>query len=504
MRTSGLFIFFLLTLWIFGCSPARTVTRDQEKDASFQLKVYNDSVLMDNFLGVNAVYHGFAFMPDVIEKGMNDQDREREFSRVRNMDLKLARTWYHPEYACGDNIYNEFNWESDKMKAFYRWLDKMKELNVDIVLQSGWSFPANVNHHASQNRTNDTIKPNPDKDPERYATWVNESLYQMIKVRGYTNVKYLILFTEPFNNNKSLIPDGYTRQEYYKNVCYKIHEHLLKSGLREDIKIVGPNSGSTDTAAWIGWSVRNMDKVIDIYSWHTYNGFKYSTNPPKEYKGWKEIVEVGKQKVRQTNKPFWMDEYGANRPNETIRFKPDYGNYLAQAVAAFTNSGVQTSLLWILFDQQYHFNTTNSDSFYNGIQRWGLTKYPHDNLPDNENPYPSWYAFSMMSKFLGGRNNTKVYKTVDADSIYIVATKPTDKDFSVMVVNGSHSAKKINVNFQKKIDQSTLSRHLYDPSTIKVSREATIIGSDKKLKISKQSFTDDLPSRAVAIYTSIE
>ena len=110
----------------------------------------------------------------------------------------------------------------------------------------------------------------------------------------------------------------------------------------------------------------------------------------------------------------------------------------------------------------------------------------------------------MMSKYLGGRNNTKVYKTVDADSVYIVATKPTDKDLSVMVVNGSHSAKKIKINFQKEIDQSILFRHLYDPSTIKVSKEATIIGSDKKLKIVKRSFYDELPARGVAIYTSLE
>jgi len=91
-------------------------------------------------------------------------------------------------------------------------------------------------------------------------------------------------------------------------------------------------------------------------------------------------------------------------PDENVRFQPDYGNYIAQCVAAFTNSGAQTSLIWLLFDQQYVDpceKANNSDSFHNGVHRWGLAKWPHDNLSEPQNPYPAWYAFSMMSRYLG-------------------------------------------------------------------------------------------------------
>ena len=47
------------------------------------LRVHNDAVVMDNFLGVNGVYHGFAFMPEQIKKGMNKDDREREFPALK-------------------------------------------------------------------------------------------------------------------------------------------------------------------------------------------------------------------------------------------------------------------------------------------------------------------------------------------------------------------------------------------------------------------------------------
>ncbi|MBL7965831.1 MAG: hypothetical protein JNK09_02465 [Prolixibacteraceae bacterium] len=470
------------------------------------LKVNNDTVLMDNFLGVNGVYHGFAYMPEQIKKGMNENDRQREFSRVKNMDLKIARTWYRADWACGNNMYNDFDWETEKMKAFYLWLDRMKELKVDVAIQAGWWFTKDTYFHVPEKDGKDTIGPKPDKDPERFALWIKESLHQLIQVKGYTNIKYLILFTEPLNYPAGIIPAGYTEPEYYDKVCTQIHEKLVESGLRSSLKLVGPNSGSTDTAAWVGWSVRNLDKVIDIYSWHAYNGGKWNSNPPLEYDGWKNVVDVGRNKMKQTGKPFWIDEYGANRPDESLRFRADYGNYLAQCVAAFTNGGAQTSLIWLMFDQQYVApgeTTTNKDSFHNGVHRWGVVKWPHDDVAEPENPYPSWYAFSMMSKYLGGRNNTKVYKTTNADSVYVVATQPNSGEISVMVVNASHTSRKVKVDFQNKINGS-LNRHLYDPAKVVVSKEAVIPGTDKKIKIAKYSFSDELPSRGVAIYTTLK
>ncbi len=495
-----------LSLIFIGIAFSVCTAQPESARKQIILKVYNDSVLTDNFLGVNGVYHGFAYMPEQINRGMNDEDRQREFSRVKNMDLKIARTWYRPDWACGDNLYNDFNWETDKMKAFYQWLDRMKELKVDVALQAGWWFTRDTYFHVAKDDKNDPVVPRPDKDTERFALWVKESVYQLIKVRGYTNIKYLVLFTEPVNYNSGIVPEGFTQITYYDKVCTAIHDQLVASGLRSKLKLVGPNSGSTDTAAWIGWSVRNMDEVIDIYSWHAYNGGRWDSKVAKEYEGWKSITAVGREKMQHTGKPFWIDEYGANCPDETVRFKPDYGNYLAQCVAAFTNEGAQTSLIWLMFDQQYVAplnDRTNKDSFHNGVHRWGVVKWPHDNVLEPENPYPSWYAFSMMSKYLGGRNHTTVYKTSSADSVYVVATRPNGKEISVMVVNAKHSPQMVEVEFQKKINM-TLNRHMYDPAQNEVSKEALILQTDKKVRIESCSFNDEIPARGVAIYTTMK
>jgi hypothetical protein len=470
-------------------------------EADTKLLHVHSEILMEDFKGVNGVYHGFAFMPEQIKKGMNDGDRAKEFSRIKNMELNIARTWFRPDWACGNNLYNDFNWESERMLALYKWLDEMKKLNVDIALQAGWWFTKDTYFHSPDLGGKDSIRPNPETDPDRFAHWVKESLHQLINVKGYTNIKYLILFTEPLNYKSGIVPEGFTQEEYFEKVCRKIHDELVNAGLRDKIKIVGPNSGSTRNGQWVGWAKNNLDDVIDIYSWHAYNATRWD----REYGGWKEIAELGKNKIIETGKPFWIDEFGSGYPDEKVRTKPDYGNYLAQCIAAFIKSGAQTSLIWLLMDQQYVDpleNADGNDAFHNGVHRWGLTKWPHDNIKNSNEPYPAWYAFSMMSKYLGGKKGTKVFKTTNADSIYIIATKPSGKENSIMVVNASHSKQKFNIKFAQNVDHS-FRRHLYDPANVKVDEKAEIIKYDKEFRNVQDNLTDELPSRGVAIYTTM-
>ena len=70
--------------------------------AETKLEVHADRVLQADYLGVNQVYHGFAFMPENEARGMSDADRDREFSRVAEMHLNIARTWFRPDWSNGD------------------------------------------------------------------------------------------------------------------------------------------------------------------------------------------------------------------------------------------------------------------------------------------------------------------------------------------------------------------------------------------------------------------
>jgi hypothetical protein len=458
------------------------------------LRVFLDDVICPEFLGVNAVYHPFAEMPFNAERGMTANDILREYNLISSIGLKLARAWYRPDWACGDDLHNPFDWETAEMQGLYRWLTVMQKIGVSVALQSGWWC------------TRDTYMghdgPNPARDLPRYAEWVSESLHQLITLRGYANITHLSLFTEGVNYQSGLLPEGVSQTQYYGMAIRAIHERLVADGRHHLVRTVGPNSGSTTSASWIETARADFDDCIDVYSWHSYNGDNFDTNPPKEYHGWLNLVQQGTRKLAGSAKPYWFDEYGANRPDESVRSKPDYGCYLAQAVAAFINGGCQTSLLWILLDQKYPFDTTNNDSFYRGVQRWGLVPWRHDDLPDPIWPRPAWYAFDLMSRILGGGAGFRSLRTTCEEDVYIAAIEQPGKRYALLVVNGAHEPRTVSFQLSRPLD-TILERWVYDPASFPLPQGTWWLHTDKGRFRITDSWEDVLPPRGVMLYRTM-
>ena len=110
------------------------------------------------------------------------------------------------------------------------------------------------------------------------------------------------------------------------------------------------------------------------------------------------------------------------------------------------NTGIQTTLHWLLFDQQYI--DTGADYFqYSHDLGWLLQRYSTqwilhifgDTLPNSGQPRAAWYAFSMMSRYLGGGPGTFALQTTsdEAADVYLAATASGTADFGLLIVNGS-------------------------------------------------------------------
>lgn len=104
------------------CSSAFCLAGRRQQALIAQFQIGLDPASKSPFLGVNAVYHGFAFMPEDTSKGMTDATRQVEFGRVSRMGLYIARTFYRPDWACAQSITGPCDWNSTKMQAFYQWL----------------------------------------------------------------------------------------------------------------------------------------------------------------------------------------------------------------------------------------------------------------------------------------------------------------------------------------------------------------------------------------------
>ena len=156
-------------------------------------------------------------------------------------------------------------------------------------------------------------------------------------------------------------------------------------------------------------------------------------------------------------------------------------------------------MIWLLFDQMYLHNETNNNSFYNGVHRWGTTKWPQDTLKDSNSTYPAWNAFSMLSKYLGGGKGAKVYETEGVKGMNICAVEQEDGTLSLLVVNSNQKAREFRIQLSSAVNCS-LERHVYDPAGIETSQAAAIPGVDKTLAGVSDRFTDGLPPGSVAIY----
>ena len=431
-------------------------------------------------------------MPEIEARGFGDMDRQREFDRVKRMGLRIARTWYRPDWAAGNNgIAGPFDWDSPKMKAFYKWLGEMKKLGVDVALQAAWGFPKDTYLGRK--------KADPERDSPEYAEWVSESLRQIVKERGFENVRYLVMMTEPTTSPWGKPPEGWKLWPYYVKVVRGVHEKMLKDNTRNLVRFVGPNNHAVGSFEQLrlAETATELKDVIDIYGAHTY------LMPDKGYKNWRAFMERIQQVVAKAPKPIWLDEYNVARNwLDHVRDKPEHGTYLAEVVAASLDAGVQTSLLWLLFDQMYPApanKATNNNSFHNGVHRWGTTRWPHDTLEDPKNPYPAWYAFSMLSKYLGGGKGTKVYESRGQQRLRINAVQQKNGPWSFLVVNSNTVAKKFTIQLSRALGR-TLQRHLYDPAKVKPTEAAAIPGVDKTFENVSDTLTDTLPAGAVAIY----
>lgn len=460
-----------------------------------QLSVDFSHLLQSNWLGANGVYHGFSYQPDKEGRVCTEEQLQIEFDRVGAMELSIVRSFYHPSYAWEKG---RWDWESPPMEGFYHWLGEMKKRNIQVALQAAWWCPKDV------------FDPDSPFSPEGtgwleavagYARWISRSLQEIWK-RNYENVRYLVLFTEPCNVPNVRI-EGRNQWECWADCARAVDAQLKKDNLRDRILLVGPNEGSTDCSPMLEWAVGQVNDCLDIYSSHNY-AQNWIQNRDT-YEEWVLWMTRGMEKVKKTAKPYWFDEYGLVNWNQAESHHPEelrwtsglYGLQLAIANAAALNCGVQSTVLWTLFDQQWP-NSHNSgrDAFQDGIHKWGIAPTPRESLI----PYPCYYAFSLLSRYLGGPG-TQVFSTQSQKGLYCAAVKTEKGKYAFLIVHyGSNP-----IEFQLSLSSSLsrpLYRHLFQSDAVFPDERAAILKSDRTWPKIDGILEDTLPPFSFAVYTT--
>ncbi len=276
-----------------------------------------------NFIGNGAVYHGFAGMPDDAGRVYTAEQCELEADRIANMKLKITRTYYGA-YAWEPET-KTWNWENDRMKAFYTWLGRMKDRGISVALNIGWWSGADINGSSGSTygaMLADTLE----ERLQNYGNWVSESLHQMIELRGFTNIKVVVLFTEP-----------QTDYEMWLKEARAAHEALVRDNRRHLVKLMGPNAAGMDSKM-VQFAAEHAADILDIYSCHDY-----------------QMAEDLPMKYRRTGRCSPMATIPGGRVQQVVKLKKQT-NYTMKMVAAFHSDDplhVSGNILYGAFDTHY-------------------------------------------------------------------------------------------------------------------------------------------------------
>ena len=240
------------------------------------LKVKNTTAVQENFLGNNAVYHGYAGLSDDAGRVYDEALCELEADRAAALGLKVARTYY--KWYAYDFEKNCWDWNAPDFEAFCRWAGRMKDRGIDIALNTGWCSPGDIlsNHWGGQSPF--TVAGDWKKSVEKYAEWVSESVHQLVEVRGLTNIKYLVFFTEPQYGSGER-PQGLSTYDVWYDATRAAADRLMKDGRRSLVKLVGPNEGSTIDTKMLAWVHEKDPELLDIYTCHNYLTAKLTLKP---------------------------------------------------------------------------------------------------------------------------------------------------------------------------------------------------------------------------------
>lgn len=263
------------------------------------INVSNDSFpIYNNFQGIRStVYHGTIFFQDSHNRTYTDEQAATEMDRLVDTKVDNVRTRFASQWMWTDN---GWNWDSDKMNAFYKWADMLQDRNISITLQAGWHLhdfmyfydkwvATNKMNYEYDNPTtghssisevnylhgyNDaatakvTSKYGEDAnaaaitaagkaigleltDEEyahysvaaaRYGEWIKQAL-NALKAHGINNIEYLIPFTETgyeyIDPNTKTPIENYSYDEWTLMVI-ALNNALEKQGIRNNYKFIGP------------------------------------------------------------------------------------------------------------------------------------------------------------------------------------------------------------------------------------------------------------------------
>ena len=474
--------------------------------ADVTLQIKNNKAVLTNYNGSSGIYHGYAYMPDSTREEYSEAEAQLEYDRLEAAGVTLVRTKLYQSWAWNEGT-NKWNWNSERMQAFYKWLDEMDKRGIEVAVNMAWSYDEICQTTSIEGYENPFAYLAGNNDLydclEYYAKWGTDIVNEVIINRGHTNVKYFVILTEPNNHGYGEV-EANTKESFFiwRDVIKTLHDQMTSDGVRNKVKFVGPNS-TTNCPEFLNWAVEYANNYIDIYSTHVYGLVNWMYEDMYSY--WSDWADKALKIVKPTGKPLWNDEANTYRITKglhtSIKEEPWHGTQIVLSQIALMNSGMERSMLWSLVNQKWPdrlLGAETAETWEDGVHRCGIL----NDMKTSTIPYLGYYAYALAGKYTKG-TNSKIYEGVGEDGVYLTMVEMDNGQVTIIAANMNFDDKNVAFKMDKAINK-TLYQHVFDPLTTKPTTKASIIGVSKTFNNVGSSFTATIPAGGVAVYTSIK
>lgn len=302
------------------------------------VKIDTEHKLTDDFIsfGVNCVPTNM--MEQSIEYGFNCVHMELLRRRIINTRPSVARIWFQLDWIITTREDYEngiYDFDTEKMKAFYIYLDAFKEAGTEIEFNFGWKIGRRVWDWYCFKEIK-TKKDSAPVDLDSFAKCCSKTVKELIVNRGYDNIKYLTFFNESNYGNQEagdfLVPDK-KPQEYYIKLVKTVIKQMKADGTRDLIKLWGAEQSGLDDVQ-INWTEAMTKNLGDEIYMNTQHRYDYSYD---------ELMKFFKKHLKAANGGrMTISEFGVAVKNTSWE-----RGHIPYAMAVH-NSGYSGALIWTL------------------------------------------------------------------------------------------------------------------------------------------------------------
>lgn len=429
-----------------------------------------DEVLQEDYLGIGVNVIPWSLMPGTTTRGYDDADWEVDVERILTLQPKVVRLWFQIDWM--EQQKGVYDFESERMQAFYRYLDAFQQAGTEVELNFGWKVGESVHDWFLYPGVTKPYESAPG-DLVAYGHSASALLDELITHRGYDNIDYLTFYNEP---NGSWDFEGPSDQKaYYAAMARQVHEQLIADGLRDEVEIWGPEE--VNAPDWTQYMAENAPDVFDQYSFHLYG---------ESYELMGQAIDQRREYIGDA--PLNLSEMGWTNPGTSV-WETGYANYIIRSA----NSNVHSNLIWQLNGVMTDDPAGDTNGSYN---LW-------DSLALGLEPTAAFPEAGLLMRYVP-EHSTVLGTTVSDDDIRATAFRDAEGELTVLVETQDGAAKDVRVEFTGGDVTADFQRFVFADSLVDLDENALLPASTGVLTPSANGFTDDAigEENTFAIYTT--